>query len=68
MSVSLCCEKYGFDNFIRSTIKVFDNREDALKLEKLIVDDKFIARKDTYNIVIGGGDPPKMQYLYINMI
>ncbi len=52
-------KKYGFDNFIRSTIKVFDNREDALKLEKLIVDDKFIARKDTYNIVIGGGDPPK---------
>lgn len=51
-------KKYGFDAFIRSTIKIFDNREDALNLERLLVDENFILRDDTYNIVLGGGDPP----------
>ena len=51
-------KKYGFKNFKRSTIKVFDNLEDALKLEAEIVDEKFINRKDTYNIALGGGMPP----------
>lgn len=52
-------KKYGFDSFIRTTIKIFDNREDAKNLEKIIVDKDFIKRNDTYNITIGGGDPPK---------
>lgn len=52
-------KKYGFNSFIRSTIKIFDNREDALKLEREIVNEDFILRNDTYNIVLGGGDPPK---------
>lgn len=51
-------KKYGFDKFIRSTIQVFDDRNDALSLERILVDDKFILRDDTYNITIGGGDPP----------
>lgn len=50
--------KYGPDNFIRKTIKVFDNLQDALDLERWLVDEEFIRRKDTYNIALGGGIPP----------
>jgi len=32
--------------------------DEALKLEGLIVDEKFIKRRDTYNITLGGGIPP----------
>ena len=51
-------KKYGIKNFKRKTLKVFDNRQDALDLERLLVDEEFIKRSDTYNITIGGGDPP----------
>lgn len=51
-------KKYGIKNFKRKTIKVFDNREDALDLERQLVNEEFIKRSDTYNITIGGGDPP----------
>lgn len=51
-------KKYGIKNFKRKTIKVFDNREDALDLERQLVDEEFIKRSDTYNITIGGGNPP----------
>ena len=51
-------KKYGFKNFKRSTIKIFDTLDDALRLEKEIVNEDFIKRKDTYNIALGGGMPP----------
>lgn len=51
-------KKYGFKNFKRSTIKSFNSLKEALKLEELIVDEKFIKRRDTYNITLGGGMPP----------
>lgn len=38
--------KYGPKNFIRSIIKIFDNREDALKLESELVDLNFIKRSE----------------------
>ena len=50
--------KYGPDKFIRKTLKVFDKLEDALDLERWLVDSEFIRRKDTYNISLGGGIPP----------
>lgn len=59
--------KYGVDNFIRYTLDEFDNLEDALELEKLLVDSEFIKRKDTYNIALGGNVPPvisKITYQY----
>lgn len=48
-------KKYGFKNFKRSIIKVFDTLEEALKLEEELVDINFIKREDTYNISVGGG-------------
>lgn len=47
-------KKYGPSAFRRTTLKVFDNREDALDLERWLVDETFIKRPDTYNMVLGG--------------
>lgn len=57
--------KYGPDKFIRKTLKVFDTLEDALDLERWLVDEEFVSRKDTYNITLGGGIPPvKVKTIY----
>lgn len=50
--------KYGPENFQRYTLAEFNTRKEALNLERILVDENFIKRKDTYNITIGGGDPP----------
>lgn len=50
--------KYGPKNFHRITLQVFDNIEDALKLEKMIVDESFIKNTNNYNVCLGGGVPP----------
>lgn len=47
-------KKYGPKNFKRIILKEFDNQEDALNLEAELVDEKFLARKDVYNMVLGG--------------
>lgn len=52
-------KKYGFDKFIRTTLDIFDNRDAAKRMERFLVDEEFIRRDDTYNIALGGGDPPK---------
>lgn len=48
-------KKYGFKNFKRITLAVFDTAEEAFNLESLIVTKEFIKRKDTYNLALGGG-------------
>ena len=50
--------KYGIKNFKRTTLKIFNKLEDALDLEKWLVCPEFIARKDTYNVALGGNVPP----------
>lgn len=46
--------EFGFSNFIRNTIKVFDNSDDAYLLEAELVDEDFLKRNDVYNMVLGG--------------
>ena len=46
--------KYGVDKFIRTVLKVFDEESDAYKLEAEIVNEEFIKRADTYNLIPGG--------------
>ena len=50
--------KYGTYAFNRKTLKVFDNLQDALDLERWLVDEEFISRPDTYNATVGGGMHP----------
>ena len=45
--------KYEINSFSRCTLKTFDNLQDALDLERWLVDENFIKRDDTYNIVLG---------------
>lgn len=63
--------KYGIKNFIRTTIKEFDNEEDAYKLEAFLVDKDFLKRTDVYNLALGGRlnednlkNPKKEVYMY----
>ena len=47
-------KKYGPKNFRRKTLAVFDTLEEASDLEEQLVDEKFLAREDVYNMVLGG--------------
>ena len=46
--------KYGIDNFIRETLFVYDNLEDAKRKEKQIVTKELCYLVDNYNISVGG--------------
>lgn len=50
--------KYGPENFKRIIIKVFRTEMEALNYESLIVNEKFVKSKNTYNVALGGGNPP----------
>lgn len=47
-------KKYGPKNFIRNTIAIFDNEDDAYALEADIVNEEFLKRTDIYNLALGG--------------
>ena len=51
-------DKYGIKNFYRTTLRIFDTKQDALDLEAWLVTRQFIERTDTYNIALGGGTSP----------
>lgn len=47
-------KKYGPKNFIRNTIAIYDNEDDAYALEADIVNEEFLKRTDVYNMTLGG--------------
>jgi group I intron endonuclease len=47
-------EKYGRENFVRSTLAEFSCAKDAYLAEADVVTEEFINRPDTYNIKLGG--------------
>lgn len=47
-------EKHGPDSFIKEYIQIFDNKEDAIQLERELVNEAYVDREDTYNLSLGG--------------
>ena len=46
--------KEGVEHFSKEILSIFDTASEAYKLEREIVNDDFVARDDTYNLIIGG--------------
>lgn len=46
--------KYGYENFIRTTIQVFDTEQEAFELEKTLVNPILLKSKNCYNTALGG--------------
>lgn len=47
-------KKYGRENFIRENLFYCDSEQEMFEIEEILVDEAFIEREDTYNIVKGG--------------
>ena len=47
-------EKYGANNFKKTILETFSTREEMLKRESEIVDEKFLLREEVYNLKLGG--------------
>ena len=47
-------KKHGVKNFIRNTLYIFDNEEEAYLMEEEIVTEEFLKRNDVYNMILGG--------------
>lgn len=47
--------EYGVENFKKEILFTFDDKDKMIQKEKELVDENFIAREDTYNIILGGG-------------
>ena len=43
-SISICFKKYGYNSFIRTTLFIYDNEQDAYDKEAQIVTLKFIKK------------------------
>lgn len=48
-------KKYGYSNFVRTTLKVFDDVQAALDMEASIVTAEFVKQDNNYNTALGGG-------------
>lgn len=47
-------KKYGYKNFKRAVLFIYDNWKEAYDKEAEIVNLEFVKRKDTYNVALGG--------------
>ena len=60
--------KYGVDKFRRITLGVFDTKEKAFELEKVLVTEEFVQCDNNYNFKVGGeGGCAPQRYVKIYM-
>lgn len=57
-AITKAIKKYGKESFKREILHQFDNLQDAIKKEKDLVTEDFIAQDTNYNLTVGGGIPP----------
>lgn len=50
-------KKYGIDNFTKEILVDYDSMEIAYRLEKMLVNEDYVKRRDTYNRRLGGEHP-----------
>ena len=53
--VKKALKKYGEDAFTKEWLEFAENAEDLNYLERMYVDEEWLVRPDTYNLVLGGG-------------
>src|SRR5688572_24788687 len=54
MSFHRAVKKYGYENFRRYILDFFDNYQNALDEERLLVNTKWVKDKNNYNSAVGG--------------
>ena len=52
-------KKYGAENFHRETIGFFYTRDAVVAAESKMVDEDLVNDPQSYNMVVGGGNPPR---------
>lgn len=52
--INRAIKKYGIENFRKSILAFFDSEDEAYLQEKLLVNETFVEREDTYNLTCGG--------------
>lgn len=56
INIKEAIKKEGKENFEKTILEYFDNKENMLSAERKVVNREFINRTDTYNIALGGGN------------
>lgn len=54
LAVREAVAKHGRDAFTKEVLHAFDTLEEAYAKERQLVDEEFVARRDTYNMICGG--------------
>lgn len=54
IAINAAYDKYGIDNFDKDIIMFCNDADDLNYWERLLVDEYWIARDDTYNLTLGG--------------
>lgn len=52
-------KKYGEEAFTKEWLEFAENAEDLNYLERMYVDEEWLARPDVYNLVLGGSSHPQ---------